>query len=681
MSRAERMSAWARASSIRSSETASSAAPRISAARAGSAAPRGGRLLPHFGERGVDAARELAPGPLEPVETIPQHPGLLALQTLFFGVQLLPHPPDLFERFRRGPLLPAKAVEELLGLRLGGLAALPGFAEDRQRPVENFFGDPLLARDGERAAAPRRGRDAACRWGAGALVELHRGEQRVPPARGEALDRGEVRRDDRAPAPVQVRLQIRHGQGAALFRIGCGADLVHEREVARGGFFEDSGERLHGRRERRAVRQDLLRVADLRSDRAEYRKTRSDLRGHREAGLGEQAEEAGRLQNDRLAARVGTGDHEQTRRGGQLEIESDRVLRRPRLAEHAPPQRGEPGVKQRMARAGQDPGAVLGDFGDPPAGDLSELDFRFQRVQLGEDRDGLPEGRLRFEHRAAEAREDLLDFPPLFRGEQGELVVGLDDLQRLDEDGLSGAGTVVDDAGHPRSGGGQDGNAVPVVAQHDQGFVDELAPGVEDALELFLDLAPPSAQAPAYGGELRRGVVAQAPLRREDRARQLEEVFEAREGLPPRGEARRLGRLQCFARGFRRACEGEDGAELLGRARAAALLELRENRGDVHDAREGKPAVSDPERPRFGRLGERFTDFGLHEAGANPADEGAAGRCAREIGRELEDDVELERAAFDPGVRGTERSPVELRRDREIAPRRSLSPAVLSGRI
>jgi hypothetical protein len=306
-----------------------------------------------------------------------------------------------------------------------------------------------------------------------------------------------------------------------------------------------------------------------------------------------------------------------------------------------------------MARSDESPFAVLGDLRDPSSGDLPELDFRFERIERGEHGEGLPQRLPGVEDRAAETRQDPLDLAPFFRSEEGELVVRLDDLHRLDEHGLSGAGPVVHDARHPRPRGGHDGDAVAVVAQDDERLVDELPAGVEDALELALDLPAAAPQAPADRGELRGRVVAQPAFRGEDRPRLLEETLEAREGVAPRGEARRLRRLEGLARGLRGACEREDGTELLRRSGAAALLELGERRGDVHDAGEGEAAVGDPEGPRLGGLGERLADFRFREPGPQLFDDGAAGRGAREIGREMEDDVELERAAFDVVPRET----------------------------
>src|SRR5205823_10425380 len=107
-------------------------------------------------------------------------------------------------------------------------------------------------------------------------------------------------------------------------------------------------------------------------------------------------------------------------------------------------QRREAGIEQRMAGAGDCPAAVVRNLGHPPGRDLSELDGRFSRVERGELLFDGEEVSRAIEHCAAEFGQQSLDLPPLLRPGERELVVGLDDLERLDENGLSRSGTVVD---------------------------------------------------------------------------------------------------------------------------------------------------------------------------------------------------------------------------------------------
>ena len=114
----------------------------------------------------------------------------------------------------------------------------------------------------------------------------------------------------RVPAR-EVLLQERDRERAPFFRIGRASDLVDEREPARSRLGEHRVERLHRRGERRAAGQDLLRVADLRADRAEDGHARGRTAEERQTRLRHQGEESGGLEHDGLAAGVRTGDDEQ----------------------------------------------------------------------------------------------------------------------------------------------------------------------------------------------------------------------------------------------------------------------------------------------------------------------------------------------------------------------------------
>ena len=118
------------------------------------------------------------------------------------------------------------------------------------------------------------------------------------------------RHDDTRPAR-EALLEKRDRQGAALFRVGRAADLIDQGEHPRPRFPQDRRHGLHRGGERGFAREDLLRVADLGADRAEHGDARGGPAGKRQAGLGHEREEPGRLQDDRFASRVGPRDGEQ----------------------------------------------------------------------------------------------------------------------------------------------------------------------------------------------------------------------------------------------------------------------------------------------------------------------------------------------------------------------------------
>ena len=239
----------------------------------------------------------------------------------------------------------------------------------------------------------------------------------------------------------------------------------------------------------------------------------------------------------------------------------------------------------------------------------------------------------------------------LLGGEQGEIVVGLDDLERLDEDGLAGTGTVVDDAGQPRPGGGQDGQTVAVVAQHDDRVAQDLAPLSQDLFEAARDLAPPAAQLRAGGGKRGRGVVAQAAFGREQLASPFQEGVESGEPQPSRGQQRRLDFGQGAAHRLTRAGESQDRPELFGRSQAARGGELRQDGRHVLDAGQGQAPVAQAQGGGLGGLRGKMRDALGCRSGKETEESCFSGRRSGEGGNQPEDDVELERLPVDVVLR------------------------------
>jgi hypothetical protein len=155
-----------------------------------------------------------------------------------------------------------------------------------------------------------------------------------------------VRRDDGASPLREESLEPCDRESAAFLRVGGASDLVHERERARPRFRENPGQDLHRGGERRAVRQDRLRVSDLGADRIEERQSGAGRGRDRESRLGEQREEPGRLEHDRLSSGVGPRHDEEPAVLRKLEVERhDRALGS-RLAEDPPAQRRKTRVEQ-----------------------------------------------------------------------------------------------------------------------------------------------------------------------------------------------------------------------------------------------------------------------------------------------------------------------------------------------
>ena len=341
----------------------------------------------------------------------------------------------------------AQALERLLRFGLRFLAPLPGLAQDLVRPREDGLRNALLARDGDGAAAAGEARVQPVVRPAGRLVELHRGAERVGPRGREGLDGRQVRRDQRAAARLQVRLEERDGERASLFRVRGAADLVDQGERSRPRVAQDAGERLHRGGERRAVRQDRLRVADLGPDRAEDRQPRSRGGRHGMPHWASSEKSPAVFSTTVLPPALGPDTTRSRRSAGSSKSSGTACAALARLPEDALPELLEARVEQGMARGDDRPAAVVRDLGQARLAHLAEGRLRLQRVERGELRDRRRQRLFVLQDRPAEVPQQPLDLAALLRGEEGQVVVGLDDLHRLDEDGLAGARAVVHDPG------------------------------------------------------------------------------------------------------------------------------------------------------------------------------------------------------------------------------------------
>ena len=311
-------------------------------------------------------------------------------------------------------------------------------------------------------------------------------------------------------------------------------------------------------------------------------------------------------------------------------------------AEDSPPQLFEPRVEEGVAGGAERPAPVVRELGDPALADLAEEDPRLDGVQLRELSDRGFECRAFGEDPPPELREQPLGLPPLLGSEQREVVVRLDDLERLDEHRLPRARSVVHDAGDSRAGGGEDRQAVAVVAEHDDRVAQGLVPLADDFLELPRHLAAPAPQLRTRRGERRRRVVAQEPVGAEEPRRSRQKRFERRQRLASRGQQRALCFPEGAAHGLARARRADERPELLGRRRASGGRQGREAGRDVVEARQRQGSVAQAEGDGFVRLGQPPPHVGFFRCRAPRQNRRPSGRRSSQGRDEAEDDVELE---------------------------------------
>ncbi len=295
-----------------------------------------------------------------------------------------------------------------------------------------------------------------------------------------------------------------------------------------------------------------------------------------------------------------------------------------------------------MARADERPVPVVRDLRQPALAHLAEGHLRLQGVEGRERVDRVEQGVGLPEDGAAELSEQPLDFAPLFGREHGQVVVRLDDLERFDEDRLARARAVVDDSRHAASRGGQDGEAVAVVAHHDDGVPERLVPFSEDLLELPRHFGPAAAQLRARARERRGCVVAQQSVRAEEPGGVHEQRVENGQAIAAGGKVRRIRLREKAADRVARSRRLHDRAEFLGRARAAGRIERGEQGSEVFEAAEGKAAVADPETDGFVGLVEQTADLGFVAGGGQRQNGRPSGRRSGQGRNEAEDDAELE---------------------------------------
>jgi hypothetical protein len=268
----------------------------------------------------------------------------------------------------------------------------------------------------------------------------------------ERLHLREMRREHHAGTAFEKVGQHAGRERGAFDRIGPGAGLVEDDEAARSRLVSDRCEVGCMRGERREIALDRLRIANVGEDGAEARQARAVRGMDEEPRLREQRREPERLEGDRLPAGVRTGDRQAVLVVAKRQVDRHDVAMRE--------------LEERMANRAQDD---IGRAEHRSRGAMDACELRGGGVRI-DARQRRLERRERVGVRAHEVGELDANAPllGLFRlGGQQETVVELDGEQRLDEDGLVGAGAVLHDAPERPCGRRPDRHDVTTVPHRD----------------------------------------------------------------------------------------------------------------------------------------------------------------------------------------------------------------------
>ena len=162
---------------------------------------------------------------------------------------------------------------------------------------------------------------------------------------------------------------------------------------------------------------DALLVADVGEDVLIDRQLGAILGGNVHARLRHQAEQPHRLERDRLAASVRTGNDDH-----------------PRLAVEPEVERNDLAGQQRVARLAQSQRPVVGDPWNACAGQAGIARLGQMQVNLRKQLDGQRQIRRVGGDQLGKLAQDALDLMALLGLQLTDAVVHLDDDQRLDEE-------------------------------------------------------------------------------------------------------------------------------------------------------------------------------------------------------------------------------------------------------
>ncbi len=179
-----------------------------------------------------------------------------------------------------------------------------------RRRLDNIPPKAEARGDGQGVAAAGQADDQPVGRGERLHVELDRGVLHAGRAVGVGFQLGVVGRGDRRRAARPQEIEDGARQRRAFHRVGAGAQLVQQHQVAALHRIHDAHDIGHVRREGGQALLDALLVADVGPDLADEANLRAGVGRDVQAGQRHQRQQSDRLQGDRLAAGVGSGDHE-----------------------------------------------------------------------------------------------------------------------------------------------------------------------------------------------------------------------------------------------------------------------------------------------------------------------------------------------------------------------------------
>ena len=131
----------------------------------------------------------------------------------------------------------------------------------------------------------------------------------------------QMRRHHRPAAAFVEAVEDGPAQRRPFRRVGAGAEFVQQNQAIGVGFFEDEGDARDVRTEGAERLFQALFVADVGQDVVEDGDVAALAGRDVHAGLGHEAEQAGRLEADRFAAGVRPGDDEQVEAGAEANVD------------------------------------------------------------------------------------------------------------------------------------------------------------------------------------------------------------------------------------------------------------------------------------------------------------------------------------------------------------------------
>ncbi len=416
------------------------------------------------------------------------------------------------------------------------------------------------------------------------------------------------------------------GERRALDRVGAGGDLVEQHERPRRRRLEDVHEIAEVSREGRERRRDGLLVADVGQHVGEDRQTRA-LGRDVQAALVQQRAQPERLQRDRLAARVGSAEHEHP---DAREREIDRHDGRR--------------IEQRMA--GGDELDVAGRLDRAAAPAARERSAGERDVDRGQHLDGVRKLVRVVADMPRELGQDPRHLVALVALELAQPVGELDDRERLDEQRLAGVARVVHDARHGAACARAHGHdRSPAALRHEIFLQMRLKIGIRrERPKAIAGAAPCGRELGAQRLQLRRGGVLDARGLELERA--LEPVGDGCERLGDLARSRceqrhRLAALgQMTAHTERGASRLGDRDEPLGPERPAATRMLGLAAHVVRPRHPGRPLLDENQRLGAERLPR--SDLAGVRRGQQSLGQRPAGREGRVVRKPLANRGELE---------------------------------------